>query len=90
MKVLVTGANGYIGRHVVSELCDLGHDVIALDFANSGIDSRARFMSHDVLSDSENPNLYAELDKPEAVIHMAWKDGFNHKSLAHLQYLPMV
>ena len=88
MKVLVTGANGYIGKHVVRQLCDLGHEVIALDFRNSGIDPRARFMTHDVLSDSENQNLYAELDRPEVIVHMAWKDGFNHKSMAHLTYLP--
>lgn len=88
MKVLVTGANGYIGRHVVRQLCDLGHDVIALDFANSGIDSRARFMTHDILSDSEKAGLYDELERPDAIIHMAWKDGFNHNSMAHLRYLP--
>lgn len=88
MKVLVTGANGYIGKHVVRHLCDLGHDVVAIDFTNSEIDPRARFMTHDVLSDSENKSLYAELEKPEVIIHMAWKDGFNHKSMSHLTYLP--
>jgi nucleoside-diphosphate-sugar epimerase len=31
MKVLVTGANGYIGRHVVKALLDKGADVIACD-----------------------------------------------------------
>lgn len=28
-KVLVTGAGGYIGRHVVKALCDIGVEVIA-------------------------------------------------------------
>ncbi len=88
MKVLVTGANGYIGRHVVRQLCDLGHEVTALDFANSGIDPRAGFLTRDILSDSEEPGLYAELGRPDAIIHMAWKDGFNHNSLSHLKYLP--
>ncbi|MBQ5353593.1 MAG: NAD(P)-dependent oxidoreductase, partial [Alistipes sp.] len=31
MNVLITGANGYIGRHVVAAVCDLGHNVIACD-----------------------------------------------------------
>lgn len=87
-KILVTGANGYIGRHVVSKLCDLGHEVIALDFSNSGIDDRARFMEHDILSDSENPDLFSLLDKPEIIVHMAWRDGFVHNSASHMKYLP--
>ena len=31
MKVFLTGASGYIGRHVVKELLVNGHEVIASD-----------------------------------------------------------
>lgn len=31
-RILVTGAYGYIGRHVVTALCDLGAEVLAVDF----------------------------------------------------------
>ena len=41
MRVLITGAAGYIGRHVVKEFLNLGHDVIANDFAFKGVDERA-------------------------------------------------
>ena len=37
MKILVTGANGYIGSKVVKKLCDLNVEVIATDFNNSNI-----------------------------------------------------
>ena len=33
MRVLITGAAGYIGRHVVKQVLDMGHEVIASDFA---------------------------------------------------------
>nr|MBP8276737.1 NAD-dependent epimerase/dehydratase family protein [Propionivibrio sp.] len=36
MKVLVTGAAGYIGSHTCVELLMAGHEVVALDnFSNS-------------------------------------------------------
>ena len=41
MRILVTGANGYIGRHVVKALLDKGADVIACDIVCNDIDDRA-------------------------------------------------
>ena len=41
--ILVTGAAGYIGRHVVKKALDQGYAVIASDFAFKGVDERAEF-----------------------------------------------
>ena len=41
MKILVTGANGYLGRGVVDELLKRGNEVIATDFACDHVNSAA-------------------------------------------------
>jgi nucleoside-diphosphate-sugar epimerase len=84
-KVLVTGAGGYIGRHVVSELLNLGAEVIATDLDIDNIDSRATSIKSDIFSGS--PEIYKELNSPDVLLHMAWKDGFVHNSDSHLKYL---
>lgn len=42
--ILVTGAAGYIGRHVVKKALDMGYRVIASDFAFKGVDERSRIL----------------------------------------------
>lgn len=81
MKVLVTGANGYIGQGVVSALINKGINVIATDFVADKIDSRANIKMTNLFK-VENP--YEYFDKPDILIHLAWRDGFKHDSLAHI------
>ena len=38
-KILVTGANGYIGQRVVPFALDKGYQVVACDIKNTGIDA---------------------------------------------------
>jgi putative NADH-flavin reductase len=49
MKVLVLGASGGVGKHLVRLACDQGHIVTALVRRADGIDSRARILIDDVL-----------------------------------------
>ena len=42
MKILVTGANGYIGRHLVTALIEHGHRVLACDVAFDGVYASGR------------------------------------------------
>jgi len=85
LKVLVTGAGGYIGRHVVTSLLNMGHHVTALDFMTSGIDDRADVQTIDIFK--EHDGLFVRIGQPDVMIHMAWKDGFMHNSPAHMQFL---
>lgn len=85
MKILVTGANGYLGRGIVKRLLDLGHLVIACDFKTELIDERATRISSDLFS-VESPYDYYE--QPDALLHLAWRDGFEHYSESHIDDLP--
>ncbi len=49
MKVLVLGASGGVGTHLVRLACDQGHSVTALARRADRIDSRARILIEDVL-----------------------------------------
>src|SRR5882672_9224421 len=49
MKVLVIGASGGVGKHLVRLTCDQGHIVTALVRRADGVDSRARILIDDVL-----------------------------------------
>lgn len=84
-KILVTGAAGYIGRHVVKEFLNMGHHVIANDLAYKGVDERAEFSNISIWSGDKN--IYEEMGHPDILVHLAWRDGFIHNSPAHMMDL---
>ena len=83
--ILVTGAAGYIGRHVVKNALDRGYRVIASDFSFKGLDDRVEFC--DVPIFSGDRDIYRQMGSPDVCIHLAWKDGFRHNSSAHMRDL---
>lgn len=85
MKILVTGANGYLGSGIVKAILDKGNDVIAVDFGVNHVDDRAKKIECN-LFEVENPFQYFE--KPDVLLHLAWRDGFVHYSNAHIDDLP--
>lgn len=82
MKVLVTGAGGYIGCNVVSALLDLNCEVIAVDLKLDRVDDRAEKVETTIFSG--NSDIYKDLGAPDVCIHLAWRDGFKHNSDAHM------
>jgi len=81
MKILVTGANGYIGTGVVKQLLELKQDVIATDFSVNEIDKKAQCIEANIF-ELENP--YSFFSEPDVVLHLAWRNGFVHNSETHL------
>jgi len=81
MNILVTGANGFIGRHLVGELLEEGHNVIAIcrsacSFANTA--NQIVLPSLD-----ESTNLIEYLKGVDCVMHLI---GYAHVSNAEDPY----
>ena len=83
MKILVTGADGYIGRHIVNNLLDLGHEVIAVDIHKDDINDKEEKKKLNLFT-ADLTNVYTSLGSPDVCLHMAWRDGFVHNSVNHI------
>ena len=59
---LVVGGAGYIGSHIVLQLCEEGHDVVVFDNLSTGnkinIDSRSQFIKGDILNQDDCNNVF--------------------------------
>ncbi len=85
MKILVTGANGYLGQGIVKQLLDDGMEVIAADFKVDQIDNRARIK---ICNMFEITNPFEFFEKPDVLLHLAWRNGFVHNDNSHIEDLP--
>jgi len=82
-KVLVTGAAGFIGSHLVDELLDRGYQVVALDDLSGGfrsnVDERATFVEGSILDVALIDRLFDE-HRFRYVFHLAAyaAEGLSH------------
>lgn len=88
MKVLVTGATGFIGNYVIKELLKRNAHVIAtsLNIANAIEKSwftKVDYIKHDIYSYSDE-DLHAKFKSPDLLIHLAWGKLSNFKSQEHI------
>lgn len=82
-KVLVTGGAGFIGSHIVDNLINLGHEVIALDDLSGGfkenINPKATFIEGSITDKQIIEEIFAK-HKIEYVFHLAAyaAEGLSH------------
>jgi nucleoside-diphosphate-sugar epimerase len=74
MKVIVTGASGYIGRHTLSPLLDSGCEVYAIS-QRSNVDfdwpRGVRVLTLDLFDDAARQKAFAEISA-HWLLHLAW------------------
>ena len=88
MRVLVTGATGFIGNHVVRELLMQGHQVIATSKNPEKARmaewySRVEHIPYDL--NITRKNLFQFFQEPDAAIHLAWEGLPGYKDLFHFE-----
>lgn len=100
MKILVTGAAGFIGMYTAKRLLDMGHDVVGLDNLNSYYypalkDYRLaqlmpypnfRFVKLDLADRDGMANLF-KTEQFERVIHLAAQAGVRYSIEAPFDYI---
>src|SRR6056297_1908343 len=75
MKILLTGANGYIGMRLLPQLLDMGHDVVCAvrDEKRLSVDTKTRskieIVEIDFLDDPEKQQVPADIDAAYYLIH---------------------
>jgi nucleoside-diphosphate-sugar epimerase len=70
MRILVTGASGFVGRSLCALLFEQGHDVAALVRRAGSQPPRTRALSGD-LGDSAQLATLLEYERPDCVVHLA-------------------
>ncbi|MFD2829921.1 NAD-dependent epimerase [Corticicoccus populi] len=94
MRILVTGAAGFIGAHLTKRLVEAGHQVAGIDNFNDYYDVRLKrdrvlhLLSNQVkiyevdISDSDSVGHIFDIEAPEVVVNLAAQAGVRH-SLSH-------
>ena len=86
MKIAVTGASGFIGRHVLAELARYPHEIVAVTRTAARLaDCSAATRIVEMNIDHPDPGCFDRMGRPDVLIHLAWDGLPNYKSLHHFE-----
>ena len=82
MKVVVTGANGFVGFHTVKALVDAGYDVTALDVSDSRLQTEFQGNPHCAIAKADilDEDLKRFIELGDKVLHLAAVPRFEQAS----------
>lgn len=85
MRIAITGASGFVGRHVLREVASRGHEAIVATYRRSPADTGA--FALEVPLDIHAPALdpFTALGKPDLLLHFAWAGLPQYDSAHHLE-----
>jgi len=89
-KILVTGATGFIGNYVVSELIKSGYSVIAssaniINAGNKPWFNKVEYIPFDFAGFDNSKDYFEFFRSPDFMIHLAWEGLPNYTSSFHLE-----
>jgi len=83
MKIVVTGATGFIGQHVLNRLSQESIDITATGRNSKNWNGIGKFVEMDLAEIPSEP--YAKLGRPDILLHLAWEGLPNYHSLHHFE-----
>ena len=85
MKIAMTGASGFIGRHVLTDLLKHGVEIVAVTCGALSAELSRVVRTVKVDISRPTPNCFEKIGYPEILIHLAWDGLPNYKSLHHFE-----
>ncbi len=88
MRIAVTGASGFVGRHLVARLLEGGHELTAIGRNKSRMEQlpsfhSVRFVESDIRSAASC--IHDTLGANDVLVHLAWDGLPNYKGLFHFE-----